>query len=111
VPVGRPHFDSKRARTHHEAASTWRKTLFAGATALTLAAGLATAPSMAEARGFGGDHFRGGHFGGGYGRGFGGVGLGLGLGALAVAGTATRGYGYDTDYGACGPRGYGYGVS
>ena len=101
-------------------ASFLKKTLFAGATALTLAAGVATVPSMADARGFGGGgghfaggggHIGGGHFAGGYGRGGfgrGGYGLGVGLGALAVAGAASCGYGYYGGYGACGPYGYGY---
>jgi hypothetical protein len=85
-----------------------KKTLVAGATALTIAAGVASVPSSADARGFGGGHFGGGHFGGGRfggggrfygGRGYGyrGYGLGLGLAGLAVAGA----------YGACGPYGYG----
>ncbi len=108
--------------------SVFKKTLFAGATALTLAAGIATVPASADARGFGGGHFAGGGVAGhgfagrgfagrGFGgRGFGGRGLGygVGIGALAAAGAygayTTCGYGYYAGpYGACGPYGaYGY---
>ena len=98
-------------------ANILRKTFYVGATALTLAAGVVTVPSLAVARGFGGvGHVGGGHVGGGVGaahvgggrfnggsrfnaggrfaRGRG-LGVGLGLGAFA-AGTAigTCGYGY-----------------
>ena len=96
-------------------ANILKKTLFAGATALTLVAGVATVPSLADARGFGGGgHVGGGHFGG---RGFGGrgfvgpgvgFGVGLGLGAVAASAYGSCAYGYGYYNGVCGPYGYGY---
>ena len=96
-------------------ANILKKTLIAGAAALTLAGSMAAAPSVANARGFGGGgHFGGGHVGGFAGRGFArrgfgpGFGVGVGLGALAVAGAyGTCGYGYYAGpYGTCGAYGY-----
>lgn len=99
-----------------------KKTLIAGTTALTLAAGIAAVPSAADARGFGGHGgFGGGHFGGGrgYGRGYRGYGrgFGYGLGALALGGLAYGAYNscgyYGGYYGGCGygyGRPYGYGA-
>ena len=95
-----------------------KKTFYAGATALTLVAGIATVPSLAEARGggggghvggFGAGHFGGGHFAGGGrgfgGRGFGGAGVGLGVGLGLGALAATAAYGAYDGYGSCS---YGY---
>ncbi len=98
-------------------ANIMKKRFFAGATALALVAGIATVPSLAEARGggsgghaggMGGGHVGGGHFGG---RGFGGrgaaLGVGLGVGALAAASAyGTCGYGYGYYNGVCGTYGY-----
>ena len=95
-----------------------KKSFYAGATALTLIAGIATVPAVAEARGGGGGHvggFGGGHVGGfAGGHGFGGrgigLGVGLGLGALAAASAygayGNCGYGYGYYNGVCGQYGY-----